>query len=118
MLEFYPDLYRYLKMESLNNNNNPDKPKLKHEYHPEVKGPIKARIYRVNQDKGFAFATGDDKRDYFLYFRQFKRSGPGSIAFRNLESGMAVEFEYRENLDSKKAPAGMDVRLILGEIPL
>jgi cold shock CspA family protein len=86
--------------------------KKQHEYSDEVKGPIKGSIYRVNQDRGFAFATGEDKRDYFILYKEMSRSGKGSLAFRNLQQGMQVEFEYKENLDLKSAPAALNVRVV------
>ena len=69
-------------------------------------------IHKINEKKGFAFAEGDDGRDYFIHWSEVLRS---SIAFRNLKIGMRMEFIPVENEDPKKAPRGEQVKYT-GEI--
>jgi len=64
-------------------------------------------IHKIIIDKGFAFAEGDDKRDYFIHWSALQRS---SIAFRNLEIGMRMEFDAEENEDKTKAPRAINVK--------
>lgn len=70
---------------------------------------MKATIRRINVQKGFAFAEGEDNRDYFIHFSEVMRS---SIAFRLLKEGLVVQGTVKENEDPRKAPKLEGVTLV------
>ncbi|KAL6865230.1 hypothetical protein ACP4OV_016381 [Aristida adscensionis] len=48
---------------------------------------MKGTVKWFNDAKGFGFITGDDRRDYFVHFKDIQGSG-----FKSLREGQRVEF--------------------------